>query len=429
MKEDRIFKKPLKFNIYKLNFLEKQYFLNFFKITRLNYYRNPSVNYNNLILFKNKKLGIYNLSYIILTLKKMFMLVMQISFYKGLFVIGGIDKAFINIGKKLFYTFDQWHYGFITNFIKLMKYALINENIKQTQTLLPKRITKLKKILQAPSYNISLKFQYYQLNEAIKLRMPQITAINNTQKININLTQILTINEQNITKNLLIFFLKECLLEVKQKLIKNILKKKKKTISKKYKIMIKKYKNLMYKKYKIMKLNNVILKKRKTKKKQPRFLSKKRFISSMFRYSLRLSSSLINRIKQKKKKKIILVQRRRKVVKSSIIILSRFIKQLTNKLKKKHIKLIKKKFTKRKKHIKLIKNKLIERKKYIKLIKNKLPKRKKHIKIIKDKVIKRKKNISKNNKFKELKKKKIYYNFGKKYKKQQKIKNNNVYTK
>ncbi len=160
----------------------------------------------------------------------MFKQIMQIAIFKGILVIGGIDTMFINMGRKLFYTFDKWHCGFITNFIKLMKLSIRNELLKKKNAV-PLRNGKLKKIRQPPSYNISLKYQYYQLNEGRKILMPQITAITRNENININATQILTISEQNFTKILLIYFIKECLLDVKKQIIKRLyknLKKKKK---------------------------------------------------------------------------------------------------------------------------------------------------------------------------------------------------------
>ncbi len=158
----------------------------------------------------------------------MFKQIMEISIIRGKLVIGGIDSFFINMGRKLFYTFDKWHCGFITNFIKLMRLSIRNKYLR-SKKVVPLRNGKMrhgkkkfKKRKQPPSYNISLKYQYHQLNEGRKLLMPQITAITRNENININSTKILTINEKNFTKILLIYFIKECILDVKKQIIKNL---------------------------------------------------------------------------------------------------------------------------------------------------------------------------------------------------------------
>jgi len=210
--------------------MEKNFFFTFLKKTRLNYYHNPTTLLKNFTILKTtKQIGIFNIILTTIALKQMFKQIMQITRFHGLIIIGGIEKEFINMGKKLFYTFNKWHCGFITNFIKLMRYTLIYGKLKNNKkNLLPLRNVKLKKTRQLPSYNISLKFQHYQLNEGNKLKMPQITTINSNQKTNINFTKILTINEQNFTKILLIFFIKESILETKKKVIKILIKGKKK---------------------------------------------------------------------------------------------------------------------------------------------------------------------------------------------------------
>ena len=210
---------------HKFYLLEKSFFLNFLKKTRLTYYPRHVNIFKNITLFKSKRVGLFNTAITLFVIKATFKQIMQITQFKGLLVVGGLNNEFLNIGKKLFYTFDQWQPGFITNFVKLMRHTLINSRFKKKNTnLLPMRIVKMRRILQIPSYNFSLTLQHYQLNEGKKLNMLQTTVINYCQNINHNFTKILTINDNNSTKNLLVFFIKESILQVKRNLCKSLVK-------------------------------------------------------------------------------------------------------------------------------------------------------------------------------------------------------------
>ena len=190
MKNIKLKSNPLNTNIrniiYKIWFQEKNYIMLLLKKTRIIYYYKLSLEKKKYTLFQSKKIGIYNLGITLLVLKMTFKQIMQISLFKGIVVVGGLHPSLTNMGKKLFYTFDKWYPGFITNFIKLMKHTLIYNHLKKKKNLLPLRNAKLKKTLQMPSYNISLKYQHYQLNEGHKLNMLQTTILTSQKNINTN---------------------------------------------------------------------------------------------------------------------------------------------------------------------------------------------------------------------------------------------------
>ena len=162
---------------YKNLFNEKNFILQFLKKTRIIYYSRLTVAKKKYTLFQSKNIGIFNYGINFFILRQTFKQIMQISLFKGLIVVGGLHSSLTNMGKKLFYTFDKWYPGFITNFIMLMKHTLIYTNLKKKKNLLPLRNAKLKKILQMSSYSFSLKYQHYQLNEGSKLNMLQTSTV------------------------------------------------------------------------------------------------------------------------------------------------------------------------------------------------------------------------------------------------------------